>query len=158
MAPESLQIISFNCRGLREKRKRENLFFWLKEKHADIIYLQETYWTEEMIDIIKKEWEGEIILNPGTQHSKGTAVLFHKNITANKLNISNTHKSEDGRIVFINITVDEKCLSLINIYAPNNVRDRRSFFVKLEKWITKFSNNNEIIMGGDFNSTEKKCH
>ena len=110
-----------------------------------------------MIDIIKKEWEGEIVLNPGTQHSKGTAVLFHKNITANKLNISNTHKSEDGRIVFMNITVDEKCLSLINKYAPNNVRDRKSFFVKLEKWITKFSNNNEIIMGGDFNSTEKNA-
>ena len=60
MALESLQIISFNCRGLREKRKREILFFfffffffWLKEKHADIIYLQETYLTEEMINIIK---------------------------------------------------------------------------------------------------------
>ena len=46
-------------------------------------------------------------------------------------------------------------LPLINIYAPKNVRDRKSFFVKLEKLITKFSNNIEIIMGVDFNSTEK---
>ena len=51
LAPESLQIISFNCRGLREKKKKRTFIylfiFWLKEKHADIIYLQETYWTEK---------------------------------------------------------------------------------------------------------------
>ena len=32
---------------------------------------------KKMVDRIKKEWEGLIILNPGTQDSKGTTALFH---------------------------------------------------------------------------------
>ena len=41
------------------------------------------------------------------------------------------------------------------IYAPNNQSERKLFFIKLQKWISKYSINNEnIIVGGDFNHTE----
>jgi hypothetical protein len=35
------------------------------------------------------------------------------------ISISNVHKSYDGRIIFVNIVVEEKTLSIINIYANN---------------------------------------
>ena len=43
----------------------------------------------------------------------------------------------------------------MNIYAPNNANERKSFFSKVHKWIEQFSlNENNIIIGGDFNYTE----
>ena len=44
----NIKIISLNARGLRETKKRSNLFFWLKEKKIDICLLQETYWTTDI--------------------------------------------------------------------------------------------------------------
>ena len=46
-------------------------------------------------------------------------------------------------------------MTLINIYAPNNQNDRKTFFNKILKWSMKFAlNKDEIIMGGDFNCVE----
>ena len=65
------------------------------------------------------------------------------------------YKSEDGRIILKNDKVDEKELTLVNIYAPNNPKDRKLFFQKIQKWISNFAvNKEEIIVGGDFNFTK----
>ena len=155
---EQLKIISLNCRGLRDKNKRKNLFFWLKNNNFHIILLQETFWTEDMKNEVEKDWSGKMVLNPGTIHSKGTATLLNDSIFDTNLNFEtkDTHLSEDGRMIFINIKFENKEFSLINIYAPNTPKDRKSFFDKIGKWITKFSFNNEVIIGGDFNVTESK--
>ena len=58
MASNYLSIFSLNVRGLREKKKRENLFYWLKQKNAGIIFLQETYWTDGLLSSIEKDWGG----------------------------------------------------------------------------------------------------
>ena len=155
---EQLKIISLNCRGLRDKYKRKNLFFWLKNNNFHIILLQETFWTEDIKNEVEKDWGGKIFLNPGTIHSKGTATLLNDSIFDTNLNFEtkDTHLSEDGRMIFINIKLENKEFSLINIYAPNIPKDRKSFFDKIGKWITKYSFNNEVIIGGDFNVTESK--
>ena len=148
--PSSLNFLSLNVRGLRDFTKRSNLFYWLKEKKYDFCLLQETYWTSEIILKLQREWQGDIFLNFGSQHSRGTAIL-----SKDKHNILNVHKSEDSRIIFINIKIEEQILTIINIYAPNNANERKSFFSKVQKWIDKFSlNENGIIIGGDFNYTE----
>lgn len=145
-------ITSLNVRGLREHKKRSNLFFWLRKKQFDITLIQETYWTEELTTKLQKEWEGKILLNSGTQHSKGTAILFKGNLNCEILNV---HKSDDSRIILTNIKLEDKTITLINIYAPNQISERKTFFNKVQKWINKFSlNDQEIILGGDFNHTE----
>lgn len=91
-----LTISSLNVRGLREYKKRSSLFFWLKQKKFDIILLQETYLTDNLLAKIQKEWDGKIMLNAGTEHSKGSAILFRKDL---KFEIMNTHMSDDSRIL-----------------------------------------------------------
>ena len=146
-----LNIISLNVRGLRDTKKRSDCFFWLKEKHFDICLLQETYWTPDIEPKILKEWGKHQILNFGTSHSKGTAVLFSA-----KFEIINYHKSEDSRIILINFKINEDIMTLINIYAPNNISERKSFFCKIQKWIEKHAMNEQnLIIGGDFNVTEE---
>ena len=38
-----VKINSFNCRGLRDKKKRTNIFQWIKRNYAGITLLQETH-------------------------------------------------------------------------------------------------------------------
>ena len=87
------------------------------------------------------------MLNFRTIHSKGTAILF-----SDKFEIIDSHLSEDSRIILVNLKIEEESFSLLNIYAPNNMSDRKSFFFKIQKWIDKFAiNEQKIIIGGDFN-------
>ena len=73
----------------------------------------------------------------------------------NKHDILNIHSSEDSRIQLVNLKVDDQTMTIINVYAPNNVSERKTFFSKIQKWIEKFAfNENHIIIGGDFNFTE----
>ena len=105
-----------------------------------------------MLTQLEKEWGGKKNLNPGTTHSKGTAILFNTNKYTECLNY---HISEDGRIILINIKIEDKTICLINTYAPNNPNERKSLFLKLNKWISRFAHNKEeIILGGDMNYTE----
>ena len=41
-----------------------------------VYLLQETYWTSELSTKLQKEWEGDMVLNFGSQHSRGTAILL----------------------------------------------------------------------------------
>ena len=92
-------------------------------------------------------------MNFGTSHSKGTAILFSDKFD---IHIINSHLSEDSRIILVNLKIEEETFSLLNIYAPNNMSDRKSFFYKVQKWIDRFAINEEkIIIGGDFSFTEE---
>ena len=101
-----LSILSLNVRGLREKTKRENCFYWIKENKIDITFLQETYWTSELLKHIENAWDGRVFLSPGTNHSTGTAVLFK---TGLNFNIINMYKSEDGRIILNKTASHARC-------------------------------------------------
>ena len=105
IASQAVTCLSLNCRGLREYTIRSNLFYWLKRHKYDITMLQETYWTQELSTKMEKEWGGVCLINPGTTHSKGTAILFNKSLD---LDIISTHKSEESRIVLTNVKVQEK--------------------------------------------------
>ena len=40
---DNFNLLSFNVRGINNKKKRLSVFRWLNKKQADIIYLQKTY-------------------------------------------------------------------------------------------------------------------
>ena len=75
-----------------------------------------------------------MLLNCGTQHSRGTALLLK-----NKHSILNIHNSEDSRIQLINVKIENQLITIMNIYAPNNSNDRKTLFSKVQKWIDKFA-------------------
>ena len=114
--------------------------------------LQETFLTNDLIAKVQKEWDGDILLNCGTQHSRGTALLLK-----NKHSILNIHNSEDSRIQLINVKIEDQLITIMNIYAPNNSNDRKTFFSKVQKWIDRFAHDeSHLIIGGDFNFTENE--
>ena len=64
---------------LREKKKKRTFILLVKEKRYNYYLSQETYWTTDLLSVIEKQWGGQVFLNPGTQHSKDTAIIFNSN-------------------------------------------------------------------------------
>ena len=73
---EGLTLISVNVRGIRDQKKRKNIFEWAKTKKGDVIFLQETYSSPDIEKIWKRDWDGQMFFSHGTSHSRGVLVLI----------------------------------------------------------------------------------
>ena len=113
---EHINHISINIRGLNSDDKRNKLYEWLKIINCDIAFIQETHFIESKKDIYDKNWDG-IIVNgySDSQFSRGVSVLFKKDLD---INIIDKHASNDGRIIILNVKIQDKCITYINVYAP----------------------------------------
>ena len=146
---ENLQIASLNLRGLQNKNKRNRIFQYFKSKKYDIILLQQTYNTPQDENIWKKEWEGPAFFSSLNNHKCGVAILCTNNQKKLKASYENSHKP--GRHLSIKIEMESSSFIITNIYATNIPKKRKIFFQNLETFIT---NNNNNILGGDFNMVE----
>ncbi len=70
-----MDIACLNGNGLREINKVKKMIGILK---ADIICLQETHWSEDIMENIKKIWEEDIFVNHGNQKACGVAILIKR--------------------------------------------------------------------------------
>ena len=149
---KKIDINCFNCRGLRNREKRLNIFSWLKRNHNGIVLLQETHST--ILD--EKKWESEldgvIYYSHGEYNAKGVAILI-----PNGLDITfeyiNGIKDKEGRFLMINCKLEDNHIVLINIYCPtkDNVSAQNLFLENIKSKIEEYSNINMII-GGDLNT------
>ena len=114
---DSIAVNSFNCRGLRETRKRKAIFSWLKSKFEGITLLQETHSCIEDEVTWPKDWEGQIFLSHGTTNSRGVAILIPTKLSS-KIHIIQATADDSGRILILNCKIEGNPLLLINIYAP----------------------------------------
>lgn len=115
--------MSYNARGLNDSVKRKEVFYWLKNKQAHIIFLQETHSTKETEHLWFADWDGDIIFSHGTSQARGTAILFSRS-TPKSLNQSFIDKN--GRYIVLDTDINGLKLTLCNIYAPND--DDSDFF------------------------------
>ena len=44
-----LNIISLNCRGLRDRSKRLAIYNWFKKQKADILFIHESHFTTDTV-------------------------------------------------------------------------------------------------------------
>ncbi len=149
-----MNIVSLNVRGLRGE-KRHAIFRWLNEKKYDICLLQETYCTDNFISKFKRGWSGEIVHSTtNSAHSRGVCIMFKKDLN---YNIIDVHKCENGRLLIVNVEINDDTYSFINVYSPNESAQRSEFFAKVQCWIDKYViNKGNIVLGGDFNCAVDK--
>ena len=73
----NLICATINVRGLNDNEKRKRLFYWLKTKSFDVIFLQETFCTDNFTSTFNRDWQGKLYhatTNP--KHSRGVCTLF----------------------------------------------------------------------------------
>ena len=132
-------MLTCNVRGLHDPRKRQNLFLWLMDQKADIVFLQETFCTKELEPHIKSCWKGKVFnACSDSSHSRGVAILFKENFDCK---IISTEADDDGRKILVNLEYQNETFSVLSIYAPNIELLRIEFFKNLCTWVQKYALN-----------------
>uniref|UniRef100_A0A3B3I4T3 Reverse transcriptase domain-containing protein n=1 Tax=Oryzias latipes TaxID=8090 RepID=A0A3B3I4T3_ORYLA len=141
----SLNIVSWNVRGLGSGPKRLKVLNHLNDLKADIALLQETHLSLSAGHLLCCSQYPAMYSASFNSKQRGVAVLINKNVTF-------THKDTvtdpEGRFVIINISIQNKDFCIASIYGPNF--DDSSFF---HRFFTSLSvhSDSTIIIGGDVN-------
>ena len=145
---ETLDIFSFNVRGLRQSKKRHATFRFLKSRHKGVVFLQETHSVLADESEWKKDWGGEIFFSHGSSNSRGVAILFPKSYNVCR---NNVQTDNNGRIIILDAIVNYVPIILANVYAPtkDKPKEQIDFLSTLKIFLSDCGNN--IILGGDFN-------
>ena len=125
--------------------KRRQIFRWLKNKAYAIYFLQEVHCTKDKETLWSSEWGYSAIFSSFSSASAGVGILFNNNFT---FKILKSFSDPEGRFITIDIHTENKTLTLVNIYAPNN--DDANFFENIHNHLLSFDYG-ELILGGDFN-------
>ena len=76
---DSLKIMSLNCQGLGDQKKRRDVFHYLRDKKYSIYCLQDTHFEEKTEKYIQSEWGYKAFFASYRSNSRGVAVLFNNN-------------------------------------------------------------------------------
>ena len=103
-----------------------NLLFDLVEKSdCDLCFVQETLISSDVhINALSRRWLGRSFWSPAIGKQGGVAILLSSKFSDE---IVSWKKDSNGRIISILIRVDEVDINFVNIYAPTNLTDRKSF-------------------------------
>ena len=120
-------LLSLNARGIRTFEKRKAIFGWLLNFEANICFLQETYSTQEVENIWRKQWKGNMFFSHGSGHSRGVLVLVRNNLDFQM------HSDSQGHYIFLEVSIQDSSYFLLNIYAPNKCGEQCAFFKEISE-------------------------
>ena len=147
----SLKILSLNVRGLGTPAKRFVVLRELERLNCDLFLLQETHVsTKRLADEIARSWPGKCFWSFGRGKSAGVALFISPRFAGQ---ISRFLFDPDGRVFSALILLGPLSFNVVNIYAPNTVSDRKTFFERLHDY---FISNGSRIIAGDFNCIDNR--
>lgn len=136
-----------NCRGLGDRKKRRDVFNFLRETKASVICIQDIRIDPKLETYIRAEWGYDIIFSPYKSNARGTAILLNPNY---EYKIKKYKKGANGDYIIVELTVDNKPMVILSIYGPN--RDSPQFYERLCRELEEF-NTDQYILCGDWNAT-----
>ena len=125
---DTINCLSLNVRGLRDSSKRLKIFNYLKAKSIDFAFLQETYCCVNFEKQFKAFWDGDIFHSfTDSNHSRGVCIMISKKV---EHRIVDKYCDDYGRIVILNVEMNNEYFSFVSVYCPNNVSERVVFLDK----------------------------
>ena len=140
----SVTFASMNCQGLSNKNARADTLNFLRTKKFSIYMLQDTHFVTKEENYIRTQWGYECYFSNFSSNSRDVAILFNNNF---EYEVHEVEKDDNGNKLLLDITIEGKRLTLINIYGPS--RDDPDFYQGIFNSIIKY--NNPAILTGDFN-------
>ena len=125
--PCDIKGLSVNVRGLNKSLKRRTVFRWLHHQNSSFIFLQETYSSKKCENTWRAEWGGEIVFNHGTNHSKGTMILFHPNLN---FKIEKQTTDKNGRYIIIDGKCGDTRFVFVKTFTHQTMSINKSCFLK----------------------------
>ncbi len=151
----SFKICTFNCNGLNDKMKRKQCFQWSKNNNIDVICIQETHCgSQEIENKWKQEW-GDPKLSYFVNHTNkscGVATLINPK---SNVDVVDNNVLIEGRALLTTLRLldfNNEIVKIVNLYAPNKLKDREEFFSKLGgKLVNLIACSDHMSIVGDFN-------
>ena len=141
----NFKILSVNCQGLNDFKKRKDVFDFLRHKAFNIYCLQDTHFTREMEKIVYAQWGYKVHFSNYKSNARGTAILFHNNF---EYKVIQEKVDINGNYLILDIIIQGNRISLVTLYGPN--KDKPTFFENINLILDELGNEH-IIMCGDFN-------
>ena len=148
----NFNFLTNNVKGLQSSKKRIKMFEYLKNKigHKGILFLQETHSAFDTEKQWNDEFKGQLYFSHGKTNSCGVLIAFYGSIN---VVVKNQMNDDNGRILILEVTVDDTEYLLINMYNANTEQEQlktlKSLSVMLENFDSFCSKN--VILAGDFN-------
>ena len=89
----------------------------------------------------------KLSLATAQNHSKDVITLINPSVN---FKVEKEIPDKQGRFIIVKLSLEEKVIVLVNIYAPNDVAQQVSFFKRLNQQLEEFAQDT-IVIGGDFN-------
>ena len=145
----TFNVLSINARGLGNPLNSNLLFDLIEKSNCDLCFVQETLVSsDENIKSLSRQWLGRSFWSPVTGKQGGVVILISPKCSDE---VVSWKKDSNGRIVSILIRIDGVDLNFVNICAPTNLTDLKSFFESLHEFFIPAT---ALLIGGDFNCYE----
>ncbi len=143
----NLKIGSLNINGLITKDRQLFLRNFLNANTFDVLCLQETHINnfmtaksiEQVLNLTNK-----IAWGFGDGRCKGVAII----VLNPTINIDSFQTDIEGRLLYVDLSVHNVKLRVVNVYAPNIEIERNEFFENLNTYLVT---SRHVILVGDFN-------
>ena len=142
---DNIKVLSANCQGLQNIKKRIDVLSYFKETNANIVCLQDTHLIDDDIMAVKELWNNDVYLNGGKTNSRGVAILLNSNF---EYEILSCKKDKNGNYLNLLMKLSSMNINLVTLYGPNN--DSPTFFEEISKLLEN-ANADYNILCGDFN-------
>ena len=111
-----LKLITLNINGLNCDKKQELLYNFLLDNKVHIVNLQEHNLKDSTkLNAIFYD-NFHVFINESINLKGGTAILIDKKVTNNIIQVE---KSPDSRVLSVKLSINNKRLHILNIYAPS---------------------------------------
>lgn len=150
MSVTNIRFCSLNANGLRDPLKRRAVFKELKQKHFDVICIQETHSTILCEKFWRNEWGGGFLyFSHGESNARGSMIIINKSFQGKS---SLLFHDNNGRMVFVKIETDVSSYVIGSLYAPtrDKAQDQLNFISLVAEKMEELESEN-ILLGGDFN-------
>lgn len=140
---------SWNVNGLRSMEKIENVLTIAKDNNVCIFGIQETFWDDEVCNVVKSKWDGVIhVSNCKDKNRRGVAILVHPRLGNNTKLLYN---DSNGRLLKVRLETDVDKYDIFCVYAPNSECERIELLKEIEVNIDKST---PFFIMGDFNTIQ----
>ena len=138
-----LSIITLNINVLNAPTERQRLAKWIQKRDPYICCLQETHLeTRDTYRLKVKGWK-KIYHTNRDQKKAGVAILISDKINYERKAVK---RDKDGHSIMIKGSIQEKDVTIINIYAPNI--EAPQYVRQMLTSVKGETNNNTIVMRG----------
>ena len=109
----ALKIVSVNANSIGKNPKRRQVLHFLKKKSPDLLFIVYTRIAKNIENIVKEEWNGEVVFSSFDSQSRGVALFIRKDLP---IKILDKFTDDQGNILSVLVEFENKILMIQGIY------------------------------------------